>query len=133
VADAAHHRVVRVADGMVTTVAGTGSPQVVTAWVDAAPGQLATAQPITAPTDVAVSEDGGTLYVASQQDRRIYAVSLGAAVPTITATRSPVPTQTSVITSTVTLTATAVPTSTRTATRQPTCLATATPQSQCIP
>ena len=126
-------RVVRIRDGVTTTAAGTGLPQNVNAWVEIAPGQPATQQPISGPRDVAVSGDGQWLYVvndtlALNNDKRIRKFSLaGGGVPTAsvaptairTATHSPRPTDTAAPTVTRTRTPTWTPLPTATATIRP--------------
>lgn len=119
-------RVARVRDGVLTIIAGTGQAQVGSAWLESSdPLQ----QPITRPSDCAVSDDGRTLYVSSESDRRIYAIGLPQApsatqTPIATATASAIPTSTA--SATPTRTATAIPSSTATPTRTATAPPTAT-------
>jgi len=137
------HRINRIRDGVMTTIAGTGSPQNLAAWVTIGPGQPATSQPFTFPTDVAVSDDGRWLYIANAPsstniDKRIRRLDLAAGpVPTVTSTRSPVPTDTIAPTRTATLapsaTRTAPPTFTRTSPPPPTATATQTKVPTCAP
>ena len=78
------------------------------------------AQPITAPTGVALSPDGTKLYAASQSDQVVYVLDLGTnqVAPVATATSS---FTVASLTSTPTFTLKPPPTQTATATRLPTC------------
>lgn len=112
ISDAGHFRVRRVRGGVITTVAGTGTANRVSDWVE--PGQVGgdpTRQPLT-PAGLAIV--GQSLWVAA--DARLYALDLSAALPTITVA---LPTATSTATaplptSTATARPTLVPTSTHT-------------------
>lgn len=85
------------------------------------------AQPITAPTGVAVSADGTKLYAASQSDQVVFVLDLGtnqvAPVATSTSTSTSLPIATSTLTPTFTVKAppTMTATATRTSSPLPTC------------
>lgn len=124
IADTGQHRVRRVSGGIITTVAGTGAGNSVLNFVRASD---ALAQPITSPSGLAVG--GGSLWIASEADARIYRVPLGVGPPSTAAATS---TQSPAQTHTATRTATPVPpTATRTASATSTCTATVGPT--CFP
>ena len=119
IAETGRHRVRKLSAGALTTVAGTGQPNMLNNWVACETTCNALTVPITSPVGVAV-DDVGRVWIASEADQRLYRLDGGMLTPTGTPTHAATATTTATATRTPTLPPTA--TATATATKRRTCV-----------